>query len=74
MRMNLTLVNLSDEQMRTLLTSTGTLNRARQIFSQWREHINVKRPKPVAMRKMEYQAVLDIAKLLGVELTIVEGE
>lgn len=64
---------MTDEEIAEVISelrSDSPLNRARQLFSSWRariEHAMAQRKpiSPVEMRKMEFQAVREIATALG---------
>lgn len=63
----------TDEQMMAeLLSTTSPLNKARQQFSSWSakiENAHAQRGglNPVKMRHMEFEAVIEIMKALGID-------
>jgi hypothetical protein len=64
---------MSDAEVMLLLRGTSKLNRARQVFSSQYatiEQAGLQRrpPGPVEVRRMEFEAVLKIADVLGVQL------
>lgn len=65
-----TLKKMSDKGIVELLQGTSPLNNARRQFSNWSAKIEQagqqRKPlDPATMRRMEFEAVIDIAKALG---------
>lgn len=67
------MVEMSDAEFMAELRSDTKFNRARQKFSSWsgkidQAQLQSRALSPVELRKMEFQAVREIAKELGLEL------
>ena len=67
------MARLSDEQVMLLLKSDALINRARKEFSNncglLDQAGRQRKPlTPIEMRRMEFEAVMKIASVLGVEL------
>jgi hypothetical protein len=65
---------LTDDEVMRELRSESSLNKARRLFSNWSGRIEQvqaqRRPiSPIEMRRMEFQAVREIAEALGAVVT-----
>lgn len=66
-------MRMTDQEVSVALQENNNLNRTRKIFSGWCGKIDQaqrqKKPlSPIELRRMEFEAVRDIAVTLGVKL------
>ena len=60
---------MTDAEVMNYLRGHSTLNSARQIFSSWAARIDQssrQQLSPIEMRRMEFEAVREIAEALGI--------
>lgn len=68
------MLKLNDTQVADLLKSEVIWNRARRVFSANMEHIARQRSlSPLELRRMEFEAVAEIAGVFGVTLSTEPG-